>query len=93
MKTRLNFMMALLAFGGVIGFTACNNDDEIKPEVSVDDSTIELVKEVAYTESIDEAIDASVNEAIAAAEHHDPTKSASTTETNCAVITVSPDDG
>jgi hypothetical protein len=82
-----------MALTASLCFSACNTETN-EPVEAIDDSTIELVSEMTLTESVEETIDASANEAIAASEDDDPTKStSSTTESSCAIITISPDDG
>ncbi|MEN6618323.1 MAG: hypothetical protein ABFC28_02325 [Rikenellaceae bacterium] len=91
MKTKTHYLMAMIAFAGMISFTSCSDDDSVAEE-DLNSETINLVKEITMTESIDEEIDASINEAIAYSEQ-DPKLKSATTGPECATVTVIPRDG
>jgi len=88
MKTKTHYLMALLIIAGMIPFASCKEKDD-----ELDTATINLVKECTMTESIDEEIDASINEAIAYSEQQNTGKKSASNGSGCATVVVTPTDG
>ena len=92
MKTKILFVAGIVTLSGMAIFTSCDNDNTVAEE-ELGTETIELVKESSSTEMIEEETDASINEAIAYSEQQSTTLKSATTASECATITMLPDDG
>lgn len=92
MKTKNFKLTGAIILAGLFAFTSCNKQDDV-PEEELSTETLALVNESAMTGSIEEEIDASINEAVAYTEQQGSALKSATVEPECATVTVSPDDG
>ncbi|RKD92046.1 hypothetical protein [Mangrovibacterium diazotrophicum] len=93
MKTRNFLVVGILIAGATLSFSACSKDDNNTPEDELSDETIALVQESANGDMLEEELDASVQEAIAYTEENAMQTKSASAESDCAVITYTPEDG
>jgi hypothetical protein len=92
MKTRNLLLTGIITLSGLLVFTSCNKQDNVSEE-ELSTETVALVNESTMTGNIEEELDASINEAVAYSEQQGSTLKSATVEPECAMVTVSPDDG
>ena len=92
MKTKNLLFTGIFAMGGIMLLSSCSKEDQTTEE-QLSDETVALVKESTNSDMLVEETDASIEEAIAYTEEENMQTKSASAESDCAVITYSPEDG